>query len=63
SRMLTVVTSLKAQHRNVLDFLSQTCAATRLSAPRPSLLPQTELPQTEYEQDDPHPAQQETLLA
>lgn len=58
SRMLTVVTSLKAQHRNVLAFLTQTCAATRLGAPRPSLLPQTE-----YEQDDPHLAQQETLLA
>jgi hypothetical protein len=42
SRMLTVVTSLKAQHRNVLDFLSQTCAATRLNRPTPSLLPQSE---------------------
>jgi transposase len=42
SRMLTVVTSLKAQHRNVLDFLTQTCAATRLNRPTPSLLPQVE---------------------
>jgi transposase len=42
SRMLTVVTSLKAQHRNVLDFLTQTCAATRLNRPTPSLLPQAE---------------------
>ena len=42
SRLLTVVTSLKAQHRNVLDFLCQTCAATRLNQPTPSLLPQAE---------------------
>jgi transposase len=39
SRLLTVVTSLKAQHRNVLDFLIHTCAATRLKQPTPSLLP------------------------
>jgi transposase len=42
SRILTVVTSLKAQHRNVLDFLTQACAATRLNQPTPSLLPQAE---------------------
>ena len=42
SRLLTVVTSLKAQHRNVLDFLCQTCADTRLNQPTPSLLPQAE---------------------
>ncbi|MGB3496359.1 MAG: IS66 family transposase [Elainellaceae cyanobacterium] len=42
SRMLTVVTSLKAQHRDVLAFLSQTCAATWLNLPTPSLLPQSE---------------------
>lgn len=42
SRMLTVVTSLKAQHRNVLDFLSQACGAARLTQPTPSLLPQSE---------------------
>lgn len=42
ARMLTVVTSLKAQHRNVLAFLSQTCAAARLNRPTPSLLPQAE---------------------
>ncbi len=40
SRMLTVVTSLKAQHRNVLALLTQTCAATRFNRPTPSLLPQ-----------------------
>ncbi len=43
SRMLTVVTSLKAQQRNVLDFLAQSCRATRLGLPTPSLLPQTQL--------------------
>jgi transposase len=42
SRMLTVVTSLKAQHRNVWEFLCQTCAATRGNRPTPSLLPQSE---------------------
>ncbi len=42
SQMLTVVTSLKAQHRNVLDFLSQAGAATRLNQRSPSLLPQAE---------------------
>jgi hypothetical protein len=42
SRLLTVVTSLKAQHRNVLDFLCQTCADTWLNQPTPSLLPQAE---------------------
>ncbi len=56
SRMLTVVTSLKAQHRNVLDFLSQACAATRLGLPGPSLLPQAV-----QEQDDSPSAQQEPL--
>jgi len=45
SRMLTVVTSLKAQHRDVLAFLTQTCRATRLNRPTPSLLPQAEVEQ------------------
>jgi transposase len=56
SRMLTVVTSLKAQHRNVLAFLSQACAAARLNRPTPSLLPQTD-----SEQDDPLTALHEPL--
>jgi hypothetical protein len=56
SRMLTVVTSLKAQHRNVLDFLSQTCAETRLNRPTPSLLPQAE-----PAQDAPLPGHHEPL--
>lgn len=56
SRMLTVVTSLKSQRRNVLAFLSQTCAPTRLGVPGPSLLPQAE-----QEQDDSPLAQQDPL--
>jgi transposase len=42
SRMLTVVTSLKAQQRDVLDFLAQSCRAARLDLPTPSLLPETQ---------------------
>lgn len=56
SRLLTVVTSLKAQHRNVLDFLSQSCAATRLNQPTPSLLPQAEA-----EQDVPSSVHHESI--
>jgi len=56
SRMLTVVTSLKAQHRDVLAFLSQTCAETRLNLPTPSLLPQAE-----SEQDDALAARHEPI--
>jgi hypothetical protein len=56
SRMLTVVTSLKAQHRNVLAFLTQTCTATRLNRPTPSLLPQAEA-----EQDDSLAAHHESI--
>jgi hypothetical protein len=55
SRMLTVVTSLKAQHRNVLDFLYQTCAATRLNRPTPSLLPQAEFEQNHLLTDHHEP--------
>ena len=39
SRMLTVVTSLRLQERNVLDFLTQACRAKRLQQPSPSFLP------------------------
>jgi hypothetical protein len=56
SRMLTVVTSLKAQHRDVLAFLSQTCAETRLNLPTPSLPPQAE-----SEQDDALAAHHESI--
>ncbi|MGF1494725.1 MAG: IS66 family transposase [Microcoleaceae cyanobacterium] len=39
ARMLTVVTTLKAQQRGVLDFLTQACRAARLGETVPSLLP------------------------
>lgn len=39
SRMLTVTTSLQAQHRSVLDFLTQACHAARFGLEPPSLLP------------------------
>jgi len=40
ARMLTVTTSLKAQGRNVLEFLSQVCFAARTGKEAPSLLPE-----------------------
>ena len=40
ARMLTVTASLKAQNRNILDFLTQVCHAARLGLPPPSLIPQ-----------------------
>ena len=39
SRILTVVSSLKAQQRNPLDYLIEACSAKRLGLPAPSLLP------------------------
>ena len=38
-RILTTVTSLRQQHRNVLDFLALACHAQQLGLPAPSLLP------------------------
>ena len=40
ARMLTVSASLKAQSRNILDFLTQACWAKRVGTEPPSLLPQ-----------------------
>jgi hypothetical protein len=37
--MMTVVTTLKPQHRHVLDYLTATCEAARRREPAPSLLP------------------------
>jgi transposase len=37
--MMTVVTTLKQQHRNVLDYLAAACEATLRGEPAPSLLP------------------------
>ncbi len=39
ARMLTVTTSLQAQNRSVLDFLTQACRAARFGLEPPSLLP------------------------
>lgn len=39
SRMLTVAHSLKAQGRNILDFLTQACLAARMGKEPPSLIP------------------------
>jgi transposase len=38
-RMLTVVTTLKSQRRNVLDFMTAAVSAARSNSPAPSLLP------------------------
>lgn len=39
SRMLTVVTTLRSQHRPVLEYLVEACRAARHGLPAPSLLP------------------------
>ncbi|MDV3347977.1 hypothetical protein D0962_28635 [Leptolyngbyaceae cyanobacterium CCMR0082] len=39
-RVMTVTTSLKAQGRNILDFLALACLAARTGKEPPSLLPQ-----------------------
>lgn len=41
SRILTVVTSLKAQQRNPLNYFTEACLAKRLGLSAPSLLPPT----------------------
>lgn len=38
--MLTVVTTLKSQRRNVLDFMTVATSAARTGKPAPSLLPE-----------------------
>lgn len=38
-RIMTVVATLKQQHRNVLDYLTQACDAANWGRPAPSLLP------------------------
>lgn len=40
ARMLTVVTSLKSQRKNVLDFMTHAVGAARHGNPAPSLLPE-----------------------
>ena len=43
ARILTVVTSLKAQQRNPLDYLTEAMIAKRLGLSAPSLLPETHI--------------------
>jgi transposase len=38
--MLTVVATLKQQHRNVLAYMTDACQAAYTGLPAPSLLPQ-----------------------
>ena len=40
ARMLTVVSSLRCQNRNILEFISQTISAHRTGEETPSLIPQ-----------------------
>jgi hypothetical protein len=42
ARMLTVVTSLRSQNRNVLEFMTEAILASRRGTSSPSLLPQSE---------------------
>ena len=44
ARMLTVISTLKLQERDVLEFLTQACRASRFGHPMPSLLPQAQTP-------------------
>ncbi|MGH9958290.1 MAG: IS66 family transposase [Pyrinomonadaceae bacterium] len=44
ARMLTVVMSLRAQQRNVLEYMVEACQAARRNATAPSLLPQVSAP-------------------
>lgn len=38
--MMTVVTTLKSQRRNVLEFMTQAIASARVGRETPSLLPE-----------------------
>lgn len=49
ARMLTVVTSLRSQRRNVLSFLTDAVEAARHQSPPPSLLPES-ITDTDFEQ-------------
>ena len=44
SRMMTVVTTLRCQKRNVLNYLAEACRAKRQGLPPPSLLPLAQPP-------------------
>ena len=43
-RLLTAVTTLRQQHRDVLDYLTAACTASISHTPAPSLLPLTAPP-------------------
>ncbi|MEM6754744.1 MAG: transposase [Cyanobacteria bacterium P01_C01_bin.38] len=45
ARMLTVVTSLKFQRRNILEFMTNAVSAARHGTPTPSLIPEVKVPQ------------------
>ena len=45
ARMLTVVMTLRAQQRNVLEYMTQACQAARRNTIAPSLLPQVSAPE------------------
>jgi hypothetical protein len=38
-RRLTVITTLRQQHRNVLEFITAACKAELTGAAKPSLIP------------------------
>jgi len=44
AHMLTVVTTLRQQQRDVLDYLTDACAARTMGTSPPSLLPQAQQP-------------------
>jgi hypothetical protein len=46
---MTVVATLKQQHRNVLAYMTEACQAAYMGVPAPSLLPR----HTEAEEDRP----------
>jgi hypothetical protein len=48
ARMLTVTLSLRAQQRNVLEYLTAACEAARQGEPAPSLLPDLSLLEQEH---------------
>lgn len=43
-RLLTVAATLKAQHRNIVDYVTQACIAALHGLPAPSLLPVPSVP-------------------
>jgi hypothetical protein len=47
ARMLTVIETLRAHERNVVEYLTHACAAARQGEPAPSLLPQLSLSQAD----------------